>query len=58
MPKVKLLSGAIVGSEVRDAGYVFEVTGDQAEKLIADGQAELVRSTQGKGRRGTETADA
>ncbi|WP_320672378.1 hypothetical protein [Patulibacter defluvii] len=58
MPKVKLTAGAIVDNQVRDAGHVFEVTGEQAEKMIADGQAELVRAAGGKGRRGTETADA
>jgi hypothetical protein len=61
MPQVKLNESRIMNTgEVRHAGDEVTVSGDEAQRLVANGQGELVRAagTGGKGRRGTERADA
>jgi len=60
MPKVKLNESRIMNDgEVRHAGDEVTVSGEEASRLVERGQGELVRAAgTGKGRRGTETADA
>lgn len=44
--RVRLLEGAIIDREARDAGTEIDIPAEQAVALIKSGAAELVRSTE------------